>query len=155
MLCYWSVTYLLHLLKPCKPAHSDIFGVDTATKDALTWLPSTAKCAAYAGEGLPAQKCGMGGMGGIGGKLLRHQWCPGCCGVQVAVSCGGTGSMVSVVVGVVDDGVEGGLVMCEDVVVDECVVAGVGAPPPPPLARMARPEMMSAIRITTVRPHRA
>lgn len=41
----------------------------------------------------------------------------------------------SVVVGVVDDG----LVVCEDVVVDECVVAGVGALPPPPLARMARP----------------
>ena len=74
--------------------------------------------------------------------MLRHQWCQGCCGVQVAVFCGGTGSMVSVVesvvvggVGVVDDG----LVVCEDVVVDECVVAGVGAPPPPPLARMARP----------------
>ena len=74
--------------------------------------------------------------------MLRHQWCRGCCGVQVAVFCGGTGSMVSVeesvVVGVVDDGVGDGLV-CEDVVVDECVVAGVGAPPPPPLARMARP----------------
>ena len=42
---------------------------------------------------------------------------------------------VSVVVGVVDDG----LVVCEDVGVDKCVVAGVGAPPPPPLARMARP----------------
>jgi hypothetical protein len=59
------------------------------------------------------------------------------------VSCGGTGSMVSVeesvVVGVVDDGVGDGLVVCEDVVVDECVVAGVGAPPPPPLAKMARP----------------
>jgi hypothetical protein len=58
------------------------------------------------------------------------------------VSCGGTGSMVSVevsvMVGAVDDGVEG-LVVCEDVVVDECVVAGVGALPPPPLARMARP----------------
>ena len=57
--------------------------------------------------------------------------------------CGGTGSMVSVevsvVVGVVDDGVEGELVMREDVAVDECVVGGVGAPPPPPLARMARP----------------
>ena len=82
-------------------------------------------------------------MGGNGGKLLRHQWCRGCCGVQVAVSCGGTGSMVSVevsvVVGVVDDGVGEGLVVCEDVVVDECVVAGVGAPLPPPLARMARP----------------
>ena len=82
-------------------------------------------------------------MGGNGGTLLRHQWCQGCCGVQVAVFCGGTDSMVSVgvsvVVGVIDDGVEGGLVMCEDVVVDECVVAGAGAPPPPPLARMARP----------------
>jgi hypothetical protein len=44
----------------------------------------------------------------------------------------------SVVVGVVDDGVGDGLVVCEDVVFDECVVAGVGAPPPP-LARMARP----------------
>jgi hypothetical protein len=58
------------------------------------------------------------------------------------VSCGGTGSMVSVeesvVVGLVD-GVVDELVVCEDVVVDECVVAGVGAPPPPPLARMARP----------------
>jgi hypothetical protein len=43
----------------------------------------------------------------------------------------------SVVVGVVDDGVGDGLEVCEDVVVDECVVAGVGAPPP--LARMARP----------------
>ena len=56
--------------------------------------------------------------------------------------CGGTGSMVSVevsvVVGVVDDGVGDGLVVCEEVVFDECVVAGVGAPPPP-LARMARP----------------
>jgi hypothetical protein len=75
------------------------------------------------------------------------------------VSCGGTGSVVSVaesvVVGVVDDGVGDGLVVCEDVVVDECVVAGVGALPPPPLARMARPEMMIAIRITTARPHRA
>ncbi|MDT5411606.1 MAG: hypothetical protein QOG14_3826 [Mycobacterium sp.] len=46
---------------------------------------------------------------------------------------------VSVVVGVVDDGVGEGLVVCEDVVVDECVVAGVGATLPPPLARMARP----------------
>ena len=46
---------------------------------------------------------------------------------------------MSVVVGVVDDGVGGGLVGREDVVVDECVVAGVGATPPPPLARMARP----------------
>jgi len=46
---------------------------------------------------------------------------------------------VSVVVGGVDDGVGDGLVVCEDVVVDECVVAGVGALPPPPLARMARP----------------
>src|ERR1700733_1128541 len=136
MLCYWSVTYLLHLLKPCKPAHSDIFGGATATKDALTWLPSIAKCAAYAGKGLPAQKCGMGG---IGGKLLRHQRCRGCCGVQVAVSCGGTGSMVSVEVSVVVGVVDDGLVVCEDVVVEECVVAGVGAPPPPPLARMARP----------------
>ena len=46
---------------------------------------------------------------------------------------------VSVVVGVVDDVVGDELVVCEDVVVDECVVAGVGAPPPPPLARMAKP----------------
>ena len=46
---------------------------------------------------------------------------------------------VSVVVGVVDDGVGEGLVVCEDVVADECVVAGVGATLPPPLARMARP----------------
>jgi len=45
----------------------------------------------------------------------------------------------SVVVGVVDDGVDDGLVVCGGVVVDECVVAGVGALPPPPLARMARP----------------
>ena len=56
------------------------------------------------------------------------------------MSCGGTGSMVSVeesvVVGVVDGGVDDELVVCEDVVVDECVVAGVGAPP---LAKMARP----------------
>ena len=40
--------------------------------------------------------------------------------------CGGTGSMVSVevsvVVGVVDVVVGDGLVVCEDVVVDECVV---------------------------------
>jgi hypothetical protein len=82
-------------------------------------------------------------MGGNGGKLLRHQRWRGCCGVQVAVSCGGTGSRVSVevsvVVGVVDDGVGVGLVVCEDVVVDECVVAGVGATPPPPRARMAKP----------------
>jgi hypothetical protein len=83
-------------------------------------------------------------MGGNGGKLLRHQWCQGCCGVQLAVFCGGTGSMVSVevsvVVGVVDDGVgEGLVVVYEDVAVDECVGAGVGAVPPPPLARMARP----------------
>jgi hypothetical protein len=42
---------------------------------------------------------------------------------------------VSVVVGVVGEG----LVVCEDVVVDECVVAGVGATLPPPLASMARP----------------
>jgi hypothetical protein len=78
------------------------------------------------------------------------------------VFCGGAGSMVSVEesvvvggVGVVDEGVGDGLVVCEDVVVDECVVAGVGALPPPPLARMARPEMMIAIRTTTARPHRA
>ena len=46
----------------------------------------------------------------------------------------------SVVVGVVDDGVgEGLVVVYEDVAVDECVGAGVGAVPPPPLARMARP----------------
>jgi hypothetical protein len=47
----------------------------------------------------------------------------------------------SVVVGVVDDGVGEGLVVvvCEDVVVDACVGAGVGAVPPPPLARMVRP----------------
>jgi hypothetical protein len=44
----------------------------------------------------------------------------------------------SVVVGVVDDGVGDGLVVSEDVVFDECVVAGVGALPPP-LARMAKP----------------
>ena len=71
--------------------------------------------------------------------MLRHQWCQGCCGVQVAVFCGGTGSMVSVEVSVVVGVVDDGLVVCEDVVVDECVVAGVGALPPPPLARMARP----------------
>jgi hypothetical protein len=47
---------------------------------------------------------------------------------------------VSVVVGVVDDGVDEGLVVVyDDVVVDECVWVGVGAVPPPPLARMARP----------------
>jgi hypothetical protein len=83
-------------------------------------------------------------MGGNGGKLLRHQWCQGCCGVQVAVFSGGTGSMVSVevsvVVGVVDVVVGDGLVVVyEDVVIDECVGAGAGAVPPPPLARMARP----------------
>ena len=59
------------------------------------------------------------------------------------MSCGGAGSRVSVevsvVVGVVDDGVGDGLVVREDVVVDECVGAGVGATPPPPLARIARP----------------
>jgi hypothetical protein len=55
------------------------------------------------------------------------------------VSCGGAGSIVSVEVSVVVGVVDDGLVVCEDVVVDECVVAGVGAPPPPPLARMARP----------------
>ena len=63
---------------------------------------------------------------------------------------------VSVVVGVVDVVVGDGLVVLyEDVVVDECVGAGAGAVPPPPLARMARPEMMIAIRTTTARPHRA
>ena len=71
--------------------------------------------------------------------MLRQRWRRGCCGVQVAVSCGGTGSIVSVEVSVVVGVVDDGLVVCEDVVVDECVVAGVGAPPPPPLARMARP----------------
>lgn len=54
----------------------------------------------------------------------------------------GAGSMVSVdepvVVGVVDDGVGDGLVVCDDDVVDGCVVVGAGAPPPP-LARMASP----------------
>lgn len=74
--------------------------------------------------------------------MLRHQWRRGCCGVQVAVVGGGTGSMVSVdesvVVGVVDDGVGDGLVVRDEDVVDGCVVVGVGAPPPP-LARIARP----------------
>ena len=88
------------------------------------------------GRRIPAQKCGMGGNGG---KLLRHRWRRGSCGVQVPVSCGGTGSIVSVEVSVVVGVVDDGLVVCEDGVVDECVVAGVGAPPPPPLARMARP----------------
>jgi hypothetical protein len=71
------------------------------------------------------------------------------------VFCGGTGSMVSVEVSVVVGVVGDGLVVCGDVVVDECVVAVVGALPPPPLAKMARPEMMIAIKITTARPHRA
>jgi hypothetical protein len=46
---------------------------------------------------------------------------------------------VSVVVSVVDDDVGDGLVVGEDVGIDECVVAGGGATLPPPLARMARP----------------
>lgn len=71
--------------------------------------------------------------------MLRHRCRRGSCGVQVAVSCGGAGSIVSVEVSVVVGVVDDGLVVWEDVVVDECVVAGVGAPPPPPLARMARP----------------
>jgi hypothetical protein len=45
----------------------------------------------------------------------------------------------SVVVGVVDDGVGDRLVVCDVAVVDGRVVAGVGAPPPLPRARTARP----------------
>ena len=86
--------------------------------------------------------------------MLRHQCRRGCCDVQVVV---GTGSIVVssdgvVVVGAVVDGV--GDVVVEVVVVVR-VVLGVGALPPLPRARIARPQMMPAIRITTVRPHRA
>jgi len=45
----------------------------------------------------------------------------------------------AVVVGTVDEGVGDGLVVRAGAVVDGRVVAVAGAPPPPPLARMARP----------------
>ena len=87
--------------------------------------------------------------------MLCHQCRRGCCGVHVVV---GTGSIVVssdgvVVVGSVVDGV--GDVVVLDVVAVVRVVLGAGALPPLPRARMARPQMMAAIRITTVRPHRA
>jgi hypothetical protein len=90
----------------------------------------------YPGAASSTQKCGIGG---IGGKLLRHQWWRGCCGVQVVL--GGEGSIVSsdvVVVGSVVDGVVDGVVVCEEGV-DVRVVVGAGALPPLPRARMARP----------------
>ena len=56
---------------------------------------------------------------------------------------GGSGSVVSVdgdvVVGTVEDGVGDGLVVRDGDVVEDRVVVGAGALPPPPLARMARP----------------
>jgi hypothetical protein len=75
--------------------------------------------------------------------LLRNQWRWGCCGVQVVDVGSGVGSMdVSVdgdvVVGEVD-GVGDVFVVCDDAVVDGWVVVGAGAPPPLPLASMARP----------------
>lgn len=87
--------------------------------------------------------------------MLCHQCRRGGCGVHVAV---GTGSIVVssegvVVVGSVVDGVGDAVVV--DVVVVVRVVLGVGALPPLPRARIARPQMMPAISITTVRPHRA
>ncbi len=91
----------------------------------------------YPGEASSTQKCGIGG---IGGKLLRHQWRRGCCGVQVAL--GGEGSIVSsgvVVVGSVVDGVVDGVVVLDEVGADVRVVAGAGALPPLPRARTARP----------------
>jgi hypothetical protein len=92
----------------------------------------------YPGEASSTQKCGIGG---IGGKLLRHQWWRGCCGVQVVL--GGEGSMVTsvvvVVVGSVVDGVVDGVVVLDDVGVGVGVVVGAGALPPLPRARTARP----------------
>ena len=87
------------------------------------------------------QKCGMAG---IGGKLLRHQWRCGCCCVHGG-AVGTSASVVSVevegavVVGRVDEGVNDGLVVREGADVDGRVVVVAGVPPPPPLARMARP----------------
>jgi len=56
---------------------------------------------------------------------------------------GGGSSVVSVdgevVVGTVEDGVGDGLVVRDGDVVEDRVVVGAGALPPPPLARMARP----------------
>ena len=56
---------------------------------------------------------------------------------------GGSGSVVSVdgevVVGTVEDGVGDGLVVRDGDVVEDRVVVGAGALPPPPLARIARP----------------
>lgn len=89
--------------------------------------------------------------------MLRHQCRRGCCGVHVAE---GTGSIVVssdgvVVLGSVVDGVDGVVVAVVDVVVVVRVVLGAGALPPLPRARIARPQMIPAIRITTVRPHSA
>lgn len=86
--------------------------------------------------------------------MLCHQCRRGCCGVHVAE---GTGSIVVssdgvVVLGSVVDEVAGVVV---DVVVVVRVVLGAGALPPLPRARIARPQMIAAIRITTVRPHSA
>jgi len=56
---------------------------------------------------------------------------------------GGSGSVVSVdgdvVVGTVEDGVGDGVVVRGGDVVEDRVVLGAGALPPPPLARTARP----------------
>ena len=51
--------------------------------------------------------------------------------------------------------VVGAVVVVDDVVLDVCVGVGAGAPPPLPRARVARPQMMTAIKITTAKPHRA
>jgi hypothetical protein len=75
--------------------------------------------------------------------LLRNQWRWGCCGVQGVDVGSGVGSMVVSVDGVVVvgevDGVGDVLPVCDDSVVDGWVVVGAGAPPPFPLASMARP----------------
>ena len=91
-------------------------------------------------EASSTQKCGIGGNGG---KLLL-QWWRGCCGVQLAL--GGYGSMVtsvvvvgSMVTSVVDGVVDGVVVVRDDAGADVRVVAGAGALPPLPRARMARP----------------
>jgi hypothetical protein len=56
---------------------------------------------------------------------------------------GGSGSVVSVdgdvVVGAVEEGVGDGLVVRDGDVVEDRVVVGAGALPPPPLARIAKP----------------
>ena len=87
-------------------------------------------------------KSGKCGIAGSGGRLLLHQWRWGCCCVHVWVAVGGAGSVVVsgggvVVVGTFDDGVGDGLVVCDGVVVDGRVVAGVL--PPLPLPKMTRP----------------